>query len=214
MHIPSASVLVILLAPFLLWALLYVLSEFGQLPMKPLKPWLVATVWLLWGAGTIGFFADSPWRSAVWSLYAGLSLLLGWVKRRYLFESNVKPRRSLASLLTVPQTTYIEVKDVSTASGWYAEKFGLRKLTAAEQARPDGVTLQFDESTNAVILIPKDPVNYRAAPVFFTRKVEKVRERLIANGVNAGPVQKDRQGTNFFELLDGEGNTLEVSEKP
>jgi len=214
MHIPSASVLVILLAPFLLWALSLVLSEFGQVPMRPLKPWLVAAVWLLWGAGTIGFVADGPWRSAVWSLYAGLSLLLGWVKRRHRFESNVKPRQSLASFLTVPQTTYVEVRDVTAASGWYAEKFGLRKLAATEQARPDGITLQFDESSDAVTLIPKDLVKSRPAPVFFTRKVGRVRDRLIANGVSAGPVQTDRQGTSFFELLDGEGNTLEVSEKP
>lgn len=214
MHIPSPSLLLILLAPFVLWAVLFVLSEFGRVPMKPLKPWLVAALWLLWGAGTIGFFADVPWRSAVWSLYTGFGLLLGWVKRRYLFETNVKPKQSLASLLTVPQTTYVEVRDVMTASGWYADKFGLRKLAATEQPRPDGIALQFDESTDALILIPKDPVNSRPAPVFFTRKVGRVRERLIANGVSAGPVQKDRQGTTFFELLDGEGNTLEVSEKP
>ena len=142
------------------------------------------------------------------------SLLLGWLKRRYLFESNVKPTQSLASLMTVPQPMYVAVRDVATASSWYAQKFGLRKLAATEQARPDGIALQFDESTNPVILIPKDPVVYRPVPVFFARKVGKVRDQLIAEGISAGPVQQDRQGTRFFELLDGEGNTLEVSEQP
>jgi hypothetical protein len=37
---------------------------------------------------------------------------------------------------------------------------------------------------------------------------------LTANGVSAGPVQQDRQGTSFFDFLDSEGNTIEVSERP
>jgi hypothetical protein len=94
------------------------------------------------------------------------------------------------------------------------EKFGLRKLAVEEQARPDGIALQFDADTNPVILIPKNPVVFQPAPVFFTRNVAKVRNRLIANGVSAGPVQQDRQGTEFFDLLDAEGNTLEVSKEP
>jgi catechol 2,3-dioxygenase-like lactoylglutathione lyase family enzyme len=104
------------------------------------------------------------------------------------------------------------VRHVATASTWYDEKFGLRKL--AEQARPDGVALQFDEAADPVILIPRDPAIFRRAPVFFTRKVGKVRSRLIANGVSVSPVQQDRQGTKFFEVLDGEGNPIEVSEQP
>lgn len=117
-------------------------------------------------------------------------------------------------MIIVQQTTYVAVKDVATASPWYAEKFGLRKLADSEQPRPDGVAFQFDEKSKPVILVPKDPMRWRPAPVLFARKVSEARERLIANGVNTGPVQQDRQGTNFFELFDSEGNTLEVSERP
>ena len=49
MHNPSPSVLLILLAPFVLWAVLFVLSEFGQVPLKPLSPWLATALGLLGG---------------------------------------------------------------------------------------------------------------------------------------------------------------------
>lgn len=183
--------------------------------LKPLSPWLTALCWFLWGTASIGVVVDRPWRFALFSAYGGIALILGWLKRRYLFESKIRPRRSLASVLNVPQPTYVAVRDVSTAFPWYTEKFGLRKLSPTDETRPDGdgVTLQFNESTYPVILVPKDPADSRSVPVFFARNIEKVRNRLIADGVSAGPVQKDRQGTNFFELFDGEGNTLEVCER-
>jgi catechol 2,3-dioxygenase-like lactoylglutathione lyase family enzyme len=214
MHLPSGPALMILLAPLVLWAVLFVLAEYGHVTLKPLKPWLVAACWVLYGAAVLGFFLDGPWQSVFFAAYWAAGLLLAWLKRRYLFESNRKPTQSLASVMAVPQPTYVAVRDVAAASSWYAEKFGLRKLAATEQARPDGIALQFDERTHPVILIPKDPKVSGPVPVFFTRQVGKVRDRLSAKGVSTGPVQQDRQGTSFFELLDGEGNTLEVSEQP
>jgi len=205
-----------LLALCALWGVLFILAEYGNISLKPFKPWLAIAGWLLWGLASLPFFEDvsRPWRFAAFAGSTGTTLLLAWVKRSYLFESKIKPSRSLARLLTVSQPTYIAVRDVANASPWYAEKFGLRKLAATEQASRDGIALQFDEKTHPVILIPKNPLYPRPAPVFFSHKVEKVRDKLIANGVNAGPVQRDRQGTSFFELLDGEGNTVEVSEWP
>ena len=214
MHLPVTPAILILFAPFLLWAVLFVLAEYGNVSLKPLTPWLAVACWLLWLISAILFLADRPWGSALISGYAGIVLVLGWVKRSYLFESRIKPSNSLVSLLAVSQPTYVAVRDIANAAPWYAEKFGLRKLAAAEQAQSDGATLQFNENTHPVILILKDPVAPRPAPVFFTHKVGKVRDALIARGVNAGPVQQDRQGTRFFELLDGEGNTIEVSERP
>jgi hypothetical protein len=166
------------------------------------------------GVALFAFVADRPWHSAFLSLYDGGGLVLSWLKRKYLFESSLTPPQSLSALLTVPKPTYVAVRDVATASPWYVEKFGLRKLSSAEQLQPDGIALQFDASSNPVILLPKDPTVFRSAPVFFTRKVDKVRARLIARGICADLVQQDGQGTNYFELLDGEGNAIEVSEEP
>jgi hypothetical protein len=49
MHFPSPSVLMIALAPFVLWTVLFVLAEYGNLMLKPLKPWLGAALLLLFG---------------------------------------------------------------------------------------------------------------------------------------------------------------------
>jgi len=216
MHLHLTPALIVVFGLFVLWAVLFVLSEYGDVSLKPLKSWFAAASWLLWGLSSVPF-AESlprPWRAAALAGYLATSLLLAWVKRSYLFESKIKPSHSLASLLTVSQPTYVAVRDVTTASPWYAEKLGLRRLAAAEQPSKYGVALQFNETTHPVILILKDPAAPRPAPVFFTRKVEKIRDRLIVRGVSAGPIQQDRQGTRFFELLDGEGNTVEVSERP
>ena len=212
MHLPSTPVLILLLTPFALWAVLFILAEYGRVTLKPLLPWLLAACWILWGAAAIANISDRRWKGALYFVYFGISLVLGWVKSRYFFEDTAKPAYSLRSLLTVPQPTYVMVRDVAASSSWYSEKFGLRKL--AEQSRPDGVALQFDQAADPVILIPKDPAGFRRAPIFFTRKIRKVRSRLIESGVSVSPVQKDRQGTSFFEIQDTEGNTLEVSEQP
>ncbi len=216
LHLSFTPALLVLIALFALWAVLFVLAEFGDVSLKPLKSWLAAACWLLWGLTAVPFSETlpRPWRAALTVGYLGTTFLLAWAKRSYLFEIKSKPLRSLARLLTVSQPTYIAVRDVATAFPWYEEKFGLRRLAATEQPTKDGVALQFTAETRPVILIPKNPLYPRPVPVFFSRKVEKVREKLIANGVSAGPVQRDRQGTSFFELLDGEGNTVEVSEWP
>ena len=157
--------LLVLAALFALWAVLFVLAEFGDVSLKPLKSWLAAACWLLWGLASFPMAMEGlprSWRIAVVAAYAGTTMVLGWVKRSYLFESKVKPPRSLAPLLTVPQPTYVAVRDLAAAAPWYAEKFGLRKLAATEQTRKDGVRLQFNEKTHPVILVPKDPVVARA----------------------------------------------------
>jgi hypothetical protein len=205
--------MMILVAPFAFWGLLFILSEYGNVSLRPLKPWLIGLCWVLWGVGLVGMVSNRPWKFALFSTYGATGLVLGWINKRYLFVSNVKPSRSLASVLTVPEPTYIAVRDVSTASPWYIEKFGLRELSPTEDIGRDAVALKFSESTYPIILIPLDPMKSRSVPVFFTRNIAKARSRLMAGGISTGALQQDRQGTKFFELLDGEGNTLEICER-
>jgi len=214
MHVSSAPLLLVLLAPMALWGLLFVLSKYLSVPLKPLKPWLKALSWVLWGVAVVGIFSERPWRFLFFSAYAGISLVLGWIVKKQLFVSDVKPTQSLASVLTVPTTTYVAVRDVSTAAPWYTEKLGLRRLAPTEEIRPDGIGLQFNANTCPVFLVPQDPAISRPIPVFFTRKIVEARSRLVAEGISAGPLQLDRQGTKFFDLVDSEGNTLEVCEEP
>jgi len=213
MHVPSLPSIAIVLAPFVLWGLLFILSEYGNVSIKPLIPWLVVLCWVLYGTAVIGVIANRHWRFAIFSAYSGIALVYSWVKGRYFFASNVKPSRSLASVLVVPEPMYVGVRDVATTSRWYTEKLGLRKLSPADDIGPDAVALQFEPGKYPVILVPPDPITSRPVPVFFARNIVKARKRLIADGVSAGQLQQDRQGTKFFELLDGEGNTVEVCER-
>lgn len=213
MHVPPTPVIVVMLTPFVLWGMLYIISEYGNVTIKPLIPWLVVLCYLLYGTAILGVIADRHWRFAFFSLYGGTGLVYSWLKRRYFFTSSVKPSRSLASVLVVPEPMYVAVRDVNATSQWYAEKFGLRKLSPTDEIGPYAVALQFDPDKYPVILVPRDPMTPRSVPVFFARNIAKARRRLIADGVNAGPLQEDRQGTKFFEFLDGEGNTVEVCER-
>jgi|SRR5215469_7198503 len=214
MHVPSIPMMMmmILLAPFVLWLLLFILSEYGGVSLKPLKPWLTVLLWLSWGLGLIGLVSNRRWNVAFVAAYSGISLVLGWLNRRYLFVNTVKPARSLASVLTVQQPTYVAVRNVSTASPWYVEKFGLRELPPSKEIRSDAVSLKFKQGTHPIILVARDKAISRSVPVFFTRNIAQAQSRLTADGISTGPIQEDRQGTKFFELLDGEGNTLEVCE--
>jgi hypothetical protein len=214
MHWPPTPFLLMVLAPFALWAILFIVAKLNRVSLKPLMPWIAGACWLLWGLGSIPFLENKRWGTAAMTCYAGMTLLLGWIKRSYLFGSDPKPSGSLASLLTISLPTSIAADNPNILYQWYAEKLGLRKLADSEQPRSDGVALQFDEKSNTVTLVRRDPVAPRPAPVFFSRKLRKVRELLISRGVSAGPIQQDRQGTRFFELLDGEGNPLEISERP
>jgi predicted enzyme related to lactoylglutathione lyase len=37
-----------------------------------------------------------------------------------------------------------------------------------------------------------------------------MRDVLAARGVNVGTIERDRQGTRYFEIRDPEGNEIEV----
>ncbi len=213
MHVPYIRPIAILLGPLAIWAVIYLVAELTHFSLKPFKPALTVLCWIFWGANLIGEVTERPWRLISLVAYSALTLVLAWINRRYLFESNQKPARSLASVLSVPQPTYVAVKDVSATSPWYIEKFGLRKLAATEETRPDGVTLQFTAESSPIILVPRDPASPQKTPIFFTRSIGKARDRLMSQGVSVGVVQRDRQGTSFFELFDNEGNQLEVCER-
>jgi hypothetical protein len=69
MHLPSTPVLILLLAPFALWAMLFILAECGSVTLKPLVPWLLAACWIFWGAGTIANISNRRWKDALYFIY-------------------------------------------------------------------------------------------------------------------------------------------------
>ena len=103
-HLHLTPALIALIGIFVLWAVLFVLAEFGDVSLKPLKSWIAAATWLLWGItalpSLLKYSATLACR-AFGSLRGSHVSRLAWVKRRYLFESSVKPSRSMAPWLTV-----------------------------------------------------------------------------------------------------------------
>jgi hypothetical protein len=48
--------------------------------------------------------------------------------------------------------------------------------------------------------------------MLFTKKIAKMRDVVMARGVIAGTIERDRQGVRYFEIRDPEGNEIEVVE--
>ena len=119
------------------------------------------------------------------------------------------------SLLHAGGTSYIGVSDISAASAWYIEKLGMRKMDL-DMDSPDSIALGFSEEEYAITLGP--PVSPdqldELTHILFTSNVRKAREMLTSRGVQVGEIQKDRQGTQYFEMRDLEGNLIEITEEP
>jgi hypothetical protein len=50
--------------------------------------------------------------------------------------------------------------------------------------------------------------------MLYNSRLEKARKYLTLQGVNIGEIQRDGQGTRFFEMHDLDGNLIEISEEP
>jgi catechol 2,3-dioxygenase-like lactoylglutathione lyase family enzyme len=113
-------------------------------------------------------------------------------------------------------SNYIAVADAASASSWYIDKLGLRKVDIELDEGEGCIALGFSKDDCALVLGPTGkPANPDELTVMlYASNVKKAREFLSARGVNVGDIQQDRQGTHYFEMRDPEGNVIEVSEEP
>ena len=119
------------------------------------------------------------------------------------------------SLLTIADSFYIGVADVQAACAWYTEKLGLKTMPPTPDDEEGCIALGFSkEDQAAIVLGPRDKPADEATPMFYASKIEKARDMLSSRGVNVGALERDRQGTHYFEIRDLEGNLIEVSEEP
>src|SRR5580704_11143973 len=119
-------------------------------------------------------------------------------------------------LLTIADSFYIGVLDVESATSWHIEKLGLQEVPA-EMGDPEGcVALDFSkkDQTCIAVLGPRGKPTDGTTPMLYASNIKKAREVLSSRGVNVGDVQKDRQGTQYFQMRDMEDNLIEVSEEP
>ena len=119
------------------------------------------------------------------------------------------------SLLTIADSFYIGVLDLTAATAWYIERLGLQKIPVEMDGAEGCVALGFSKKDDtAICLGPRGKPTDATTPMLYASNVKKAREVLSSRGVNVGEVQQDRQGTHYFEIRDLEGNTIEVSEEP
>jgi hypothetical protein len=119
-------------------------------------------------------------------------------------------------LLTIADSFYIGVLNVESATSWYIEKLGLKKVPA-EMDDPEGcVALGFskNDQTSIAVLGPQGKPTDGTKPMLYASNIKKAREIVGSRGVNVGEIQQDQQGTHYFEMRDLEGNVIEVSEEP
>ena len=106
----------------------------------------------------------------------------------------------------------VAVRDVDAAAAWYKQKLELPESQKIEDDETGGLELSTRHQEIKVLLFAG--TDYPDRPILNTRNAAKAREWLLARGVEAGPVQTDRQGTRFIEMHDLEGNSIEICEEP
>src|ERR1700730_5710665 len=119
------------------------------------------------------------------------------------------------SLLSIADSFYIGVLDLTAANAWYIEKLGLQKVPVEMDDAEGCVALGFSKKDQiAVTLGLRGKPTDETTPMLYASNVKKAREVLGTRAVNVGDIQQDRQGTHYFEMRDLEGNLIEMSEEP
>lgn len=225
MHLPSHPFWfwLIIGAPFLFGFALWVAANTLEKSLKPLIPWLWAgyalciVPYLFLDLGMAGRHKTLRLISGIvaWSCYSAAA----WIKRRYMFETMRAPGAKwywpwTAATFSVPTSTRIVVRDIDSVAPWYVDKLGLRKLAENPWGEMGVATLRFKEDGNSIILTTRGDFRTRKTPIFFTKKIRKMRDVMAARGAHVGIIEQDRQGTRYFQVRDPEGNEIEIVQEP
>ena len=210
----------ILASPCAVWLTLWAVARFGRVALKRLTPWLKGSLLLLMPPYLI---LDAVAEHKLLRFGVGVALYtfwiaLIWIQRHSKFETLRAPAtkwyaRFKSAEFSIPTTVRIVVQDVNSVSPWYIDKLGLKRL--AKNPWGEGVaTYRFKEDGNSIILTTKRGFWAGKTPILFTKKIRKMRDVLEARGVESlGSIERDRQGTAYFDIHDPEGNTIEVVEE-
>jgi hypothetical protein len=137
----------------------------------------------------------------------------GLVDRRILTEPLTHTLIPAVSSLRITGSIYIGVRDLNAALAWYMEKFELRKSPEPIDEETGDAALVSADGEAFIAFGAPNPANVETR-MFAVKNAQKAREWLASRGVNAGPLQTDRQGTHYFEMRDLEDNMIEFCEEP
>ena len=111
-------------------------------------------------------------------------------------------------------TNYVGVRDLAASVSWYKEKLGLGEINVEMDEAEGCVALGFSDDEYIVALGPAGKQTEELRPLLFTRNIKKARDYVSWRGAAVGPMERDAQGTPYFEIRDIEGNVIEVCEEP
>jgi hypothetical protein len=223
-HFPAHPVWfwLILLAPLLVWLALWVAVNTSNLSLKPLTPWLLAA----YGVFAVPYFllfdpvsgGHKVLRLVTGAAFWTCWLLSMWIKARYNSEVLRAPGAKWflpwnAAAFSIPANLRIHVRNIDSVSPWYVEKLGLHKMAAGLSEDSGSAVFRFKEDGKLVTLTTSGAAATTPTPILFTKKIGKIRSVLMARGVDAGAIDRDRQGIHYFEIHDPEGNVVEVVEE-
>lgn len=206
--------------PFLSWLLLWAIARSGKISLKPLKHWLLAG-WFLFGPLYFLLDFDSTHRRlrfvsgiVFWTCWLSFLSLNYWLRFETLRAPGAKwylPWN--AAEFSIPNNLRILVRDVSVVSPWYVEKLGLQKVTEKPGVESGAAIYKFKEDGNSVVLSTSGNFETHKTPIFFSKKISKIKNVLAARGIEVGTIEHDRQGFRYFQIHDPEGNVIEVVEE-
>ncbi len=223
MHLPTHPLWFWLLACAPLFAplIVWVAANTLNISFKRFLPWL----WVAYALFLVPYFVF-----ALATTHKILRLVLGavgyscwgmaiWIQRHYLFETLRRADGKWyfpwqAASFSIPFSTSILVRDIDFVSPWYMQKLGLRKSSKRDLRESNAVTLLFKEDGRSVVLTTSSGPGAGNRLILFTKKIARMREIMTARGIGVGDMERDRQGTQYFQIHDPEGNEIEVVQEP
>jgi len=200
-----------------IWLALWAVATFGKVRMKRLTPWLIALLVLSFPTYlALDLSGDRKfWRLISEATFYTCWVTLLWIQRWSLFESISLPSAKWytpwrVARFSMRNGAIIRVQAIDSASRWYSAKLGLERQTADLISRPDFAKLAFKQDGHSVVLVTTEALTSERRRILFTRNIEKMKEVLVARGLQVPPIERDRQGTPFFEVYDPDGNEIEV----
>jgi catechol 2,3-dioxygenase-like lactoylglutathione lyase family enzyme len=187
--------------------------------IKPLTPWLKIGYFLsVIPYVFVGALDDhKAWRLVAESCFYTFWMAFIWMQRHSMFESLRPPGAEWylpwkGARFSIPASTRILVRNLDQVTPWYTEKLGLRKIAGNPLSESD-TTFRFKEDGHSIVLTTRGGFGTGTTPILFTRKIGKMRNVMMARGVDVGTIELDRQGIRYFDIRDPEGNEIEIVEE-
>ncbi len=205
------------IAPYAVWLGLWVAARNGRVRLKRLRPWLILVLVFSFPAYLV--YDVLPGHRAAHMVFEATFniswLILLWTLGWYEFETLNPPDAKWYTpwkgvRFSMRDRAIIRVADVESAAAWYISKLGLLRSAERQAGRPEMGAFRFKEDGKSIVLAPREALTSDKRLILFTKKIDKMKDVLVARGIEVKSIERDRQGTQYFEFYDPDGNEIEI----